>query len=587
MKLTNKWLPFFHKDDYELLKTLSKNPDIIITRPDKGRGTVIMNKTDYIEKMEDILKDNTKFLEIGSPTFQPIFKIVDKINRLLKEFKDQKTITESTYKDLYCSGSSYGVLYGLPKIHKENLPLRPILAAYNNPNYRIAKYLVPLLQPHTCNDYSLLNSANLVPDVLTQDVDLYMVSFDVTSLFTNIPLHETINILLEKLFQNDTSLFHGFNKGDFKRLLEIAVQDTHFIFNNKVFKQVDGVSMGSPLGPIMANAFMCSFEERMLDECPLHFRPLSYKRYVDDTIAFFRTKEAAERFLEYINGLHPNIQFTIEHEHNNQLPFLDILITRTDRGFNTNVFRKRTFTGQGTNFYSSCPLNFKLNSISTLINRAYTLCSNWENFHNEVLVLFNYFKNNSYPSFLVEKFVKDFLNNRFHPPQPKPSVPKLLMYASIPYVHSNIFKIELKKVITKMFPALDIRLVSRNTKTISSLFSYKDKLPALMQSLVVYCFNCPKCKIGKYVGATKRLLKVRINSHQGVSFRTHDPLKTKEFSNIRDHCNKCNISVTYDDFKIVAQAQNENSLSILESLTIKQLVPSLNSQSSSTVLYVA
>ena len=119
------------------------------------------------------------------------------------------------------------------------------------------------------------------------------------------------------------------------------------------------------------------------------------------------------------------------------------------------------------------------------------------------------------------------------------------------------------------------------------MFSYKDKLPALMQSLVVYSFSCPKCKIGKYVGATKRLLKVRINSHQGVSFRTHDPLKTKDFSNIREHCKKCNIAVTYEDFKIVAQAQNEHSLSILESLTIKQVVPSLNSQSSSTVLYIA
>ena len=170
--MTNKWLPFFHKDDYELLKNLSKNPDIIITRPDKGKGTVILNKDDYIRKMEDILNDNSKFQEIGSPTFQPIFKVEDKINRLLKDLKDDNVICESTYKNLYSSGSSYGILYGLPKIHKENIPLRPILAAYNNPNYQIAKYLVPLLQPYTSNEYSLINSANLVPDIITQDVDL-------------------------------------------------------------------------------------------------------------------------------------------------------------------------------------------------------------------------------------------------------------------------------------------------------------------------------------------------------------------------------------------------------------------------------
>ena len=567
-KLTSHWLPFFRKDDYQLLKNLSNNPDIIITRPDKGRGTVILNKNDYLQKMDDILKDDTKFTKIGNPTFQPIFKLEDKINRLLKGFKDEKIITESTYQDLYSSGSSYGALYGLPKIHKESIPLRPILAAYNNPNYQIAKYLVPMLQPYANNKYSLLNSASLVPEILPQDVDLYMVSFDVTSLFTNIPLQATVEIILEKIFIEENVLFHGLNRNNFKKLLEVAVQDTYFLFNKEIFKQVDGVSMGSPLGPIMANAFMCSLEEQMLDDCPLSYRPLFYRRYVDDTIALFRSREASENFLEHINGLHPNINFTIEHEHDNKLAFLDILITRTDHGFNTSVFRKKTFTGQGTNFYSSCSLMFKLNSISTLLHRAFTLSCNWQNFHNEILFLLQYFKNNSYPSFLVNKYIKDFLNNKFQPCHPIPNVPKLLMYASIPFVHSKKFKVQLQQIINNMFPALEIRLVSKNTMTLGSLFSYKDKLPTLMRSLVVYCFTCPKCKVGKYVGATKRLLKVRIDSHLGISHRTGCSLQTKEFSNIRDHCRMCIPSFSYDDFRIITQAPSDYSLPILESLAI-------------------
>ena len=362
---------------------------------------------------------------------------------------------------------------------------------------------------------------------------------------------------------------------------------TYFIFNNKIYKQVDGVSMGSPLGPIMANAFMCFLEEKMLNRCPLTFRPIFYKRYVDDTIALFRSREAADRFLEYINELHPNIKFTVDYEHNNQLPFLDILIKRTDQGYTTNVFRKKTFTGQGTNYYSSCAMIFKLNSISTLLHRAFTICSNWQSFHNEILFLIQYFKNNAYPSFLFDKCLKDFLNNKFQPKQPKPTVPKLLMNASVPFVHCKNFKSELEKVIMKTFPALNIRLVSSNPKTLGSLFQYKDKLPTLMRSLVVYCFNCPKCKVGKYVGATKRLFKVRIDSHLGISHRTGCTLKTKDFSNIREHCKKCRTSFNYNDFNIVTQAPNEQSLAILESLTIKKIVPSLNGQTSSTVLYIA
>ena len=138
-----------------------------------------------------------------------------------------------------------------------------------------------------------------------------------------------------------------------------------------------------------------------------------------------------------------------------------------------------------------------------------------------------------------------------------------------------------------MFPALDIRLISKNPKTLGSLFPFKDRLPALMQSLVVYQFSCPKCKIGKYVGATKRLLKVRIDSHLGRSHRTGCLLKTQEFSSIRDHCKKCKSNFSYSDFQIVAHAPNIHSLPILESLFIKQLVPSLNNQNASTVLYIS
>ena len=172
------------------------------------------------------------------------------------------SINDQIYHSLYSTGSTFSTLYGLPKVHKANVPLRPILAAYNSPNYSIAKFLVPLLNDISCNQYSLRNSSKFIPEILEQNSNTFMTSFDVKSLFTNVTLAETIDIISNKLFPTINTFFHGFNRLNFKKLLELSVIDTHFTFNGKIYKQVDGMAMGSPLGPTFANIFM-SFLERI------------------------------------------------------------------------------------------------------------------------------------------------------------------------------------------------------------------------------------------------------------------------------------------------------------------------------------
>ena len=90
-------------------------------------------------------------------------------------------------------------------------------------------------------------------------------------------------------------------------------------------------------------------------------------------------------------------------------------------------------------------------------------------------------------------------------------------------------------IIKKYFSCVNPKLVLRNPKTIASLFKFKDSVPKLMRSLVVYKYTCPRCNLGTYLGSTKRMLKVRIDSHWGISYRTGCNMKTKEFSSIRNH----------------------------------------------------
>ena len=59
------------------------------------------------------------------------------------------------------------------------------------------------------------------------------------------------------------------------------------IFDGKFYEQCDGVAMGSPLGPTLANVFMCHFENIWLENCPSHFKPIVYRRFVDDTFSYF------------------------------------------------------------------------------------------------------------------------------------------------------------------------------------------------------------------------------------------------------------------------------------------------------------
>ena len=104
-----------------------------------------------------------------------------------------------------------------------------------------------------------------------------MASLDVEYLFTNIPLEETINISCDSRFGSEAKI-NNFIRNDFEKLLRITLQNNFFNFYRKIYKQTDGVAMGSPLGPSLANAFLCFHEQIRLNDCPEDFKPVYYRR---------------------------------------------------------------------------------------------------------------------------------------------------------------------------------------------------------------------------------------------------------------------------------------------------------------------
>ena len=121
----------------------------------------------------------------------------------------------------------------------------------------------------------------------------------------------------------------------------------------------------------------------------------------------------------------------------------------------------------------------------------------------------------------------------------------------------------------------------------TELFKFKDTLPTLMRSSVVYQYTCPDCLSGmSYIGCTNRMLRTRVCEHLGISHRTLRPIKSRPFSSIQEHIKPNKHRANFSDFKIIGTSQNKSDLPILESILIKQLLPSLNADNSSVPLYI-
>ena len=216
----------------------------------------------------------------------------------------------------------------------------------------------------------------------------------------------------EKTILKNPSLIRV-NKKEMFEMLSLTLKRLIILFDNKYYSQIDGVAMGSPLGPTLTNIFLCYHESNWLKDCPKDFKPVFYKRYVDDILVLFNKPEHAQLFLEYLNKKHKSMKFSIETEINGSLSFLDVEIFRENNKFVTNVFRKETFSGVYTNFTTFLPLEHKFGLVHTLLNRCFNLSSNFLKFHHEVDKLKKILSKNTYPQKFIDKYIQKFLNNRF------------------------------------------------------------------------------------------------------------------------------------------------------------------------------
>ena len=189
--------------------------------------------------------------------------------------------------------------------------------------------------------------------------------------------------------------------------------------------------------------------------------PVLYRRYVDDCFLLFRKNDHISKFHDYLNSQHTNIKFTVEVEHDDSLPFLDVHVKKSGNAFVTDLYRKPTFTGLGMKHDSSIDHKFKTNLVNCLIDRAYKLSSTYYNFINEVEKLKKYFCQNNFPLFLIENLTRNKINSLIVPKPLVSTVNKNPIYASIPFISNDQYRtmrLEIQSLIKRFYPQINLRL---------------------------------------------------------------------------------------------------------------------------------
>ena len=204
---------------------------------------------------------------------------------------------------------------------QNSTPLRPIVSSRGSITYGVAKELSHIIKPLLGQyPHHLKNTQHFIQQLQGKRLEPgeTITSFDVKALFTSVPVQPSIQILKQRL-QQDNTLPQRTNMSipQITSLLEFCLTHTYFLFQGKYYEQVQGAAMGSPISPLIANIFMEEFEVQALSSCP--HPPSLWLRFVDDTFVINKA-EYSQDLLQQINNQDPHIQFTVEPTQQGSLP---------------------------------------------------------------------------------------------------------------------------------------------------------------------------------------------------------------------------------------------------------------------------
>lgn len=542
-------------------KFLRENDDILILSADKGGKTVAMDKYEYKAKMGNILGDICTY---GRMKRDPTSSLQAKNNRLVEKLFNRNIIDVTWKNKLLNKVTMAPRIYGLPKIHKDGTPLRPICSSINSPAFGLCKYLIDILKNLTRESkYNVKDAVDFKSKIRNLNIadDELLVSFDVISLFPSIPINLALKTIKDKweILEKFTTIPQEL----FMEILTFCIKETrYFKYDDRLYEQKKGMPMGSPASPVIADVIMEVLLDTSLEK--MKKRPKILTKYVDDLFGIVK-REEIDNTLTILNSFHRQIQFTMEEETNNRLPYLDSVVIRQGHLLKLDWYQKPTASGRIINFNSKHPRRTIINTATNFIKRVLQISD--DQFHDEnknkirkVLDM------NDFPRGTVEELMRRASHTRPRIDTDKPQT----IYKPMTYLpglserlkHSNIYDKD------------KYELAFKSQNTVSQLFSRtKSRVDNKDKHNVVYRIKCNGDESNichkVYVGTTQNKLKTRLSAHKSDIKLLDKPLEQK--TALAAHCATTSHKPNFNDVEILAEEKNYGRRLLLEMIHINDV----------------
>ena len=375
------------------IRSLTAKKGITIIPADKGGFCCILRTTKYHALGLDVLSDQTTFAPVldgdieGSDIAAMQKSYNSQIDAIAERTRDGDLAT-TIGKLISPRCPKFPTMNGNLKVHKDPVTLRPVISHVNAPMSRGSKWAAQQLSACVglISKAHVKDTRDFYEKVRHCKAKGRLLSLDVTSLFTNIPVNEVIEVVRD----HSTGTNPTFILPDpeiFCDILKVCISFNQFCFDSKYYRQITGLPMGSSLSPVLANIFMEHFETYLLEDIPVDLRPTFWLRYVDDIMCCYKDITKLESFLTLLNQIRPTIKFTVElsvisndgttlpSDVSESIPFLELNVMRsTDGNFSFSIYRKPCHSGNYLHAYSYQPLFQKTSVIRNLYLRAYRYC---------------------------------------------------------------------------------------------------------------------------------------------------------------------------------------------------------------------